>query len=190
MLTDLRKLANHCMNVRALFSDEVVLEIATRLVQLDDHYHKEYGAQNASVAIYNAKSNDKISSKFEMLVADLKLNSDYELNELCDSYSYLRKFCAPRSLFYTESAKLQKLGDVLRACRAARQKALIFSQFTKTLDMIEHFCRAQREAEEEEEATARGGSYWPVTRLDGSTAVKERQLLIDAYTKDENGNAE
>lgn len=69
-----------------------------------------------------------------------------------------------------DSGKIEKLKEILPACKARKEKVLIFSQFTRMLDILELVM-----------------STLNVTyvRLDGETKVMERQQLIDEFNTNE-----
>lgn len=67
------------------------------------------------------------------------------------------------------SGKFDKLDKLLRAFDRGDNRVLIFSHYTKTLDLIQQF------------VSACGYSY---LRLDGSTSTPERQKLVDQYQND------
>ena len=65
-----------------------------------------------------------------------------------------------------ESAKLAGLLELTAELRANRHRALVFSQFTGHLDLVEAALRA---------------AGVPLMRLDGSTPVKDRARLVEAF---------
>ncbi len=65
-----------------------------------------------------------------------------------------------------ESAKLAALLELTAELRANRHRALVFSQFTGHLDLVEAALRA---------------AGVPVMRLDGSTPAKDRARLVEAF---------
>lgn len=69
-----------------------------------------------------------------------------------------------------DSGKIDKLKAVLSECHAKKEKVLIFSQFTRMLDILE-MVMATLDV-----------SY---VRLDGDTKVLERQSVIDDFNDSE-----
>lgn len=67
------------------------------------------------------------------------------------------------------SGKMQKLDKLLEIFSAGDNQVLLFSHWTKTLDLIQQFVRA------------RGYSF---IRLDGSTTRQARQPLVDRFQQD------
>lgn len=74
----------------------------------------------------------------------------------------------PRLLQY-DCGKLQTLAPLLRRLRAAGHRALLFSQMTRTLDVLEAFL------------CMHGLTY---LRLDGATKAERRQALVDRFNRD------
>jgi SWI/SNF-related matrix-associated actin-dependent regulator of chromatin subfamily A containing DEAD/H box 1 len=68
-----------------------------------------------------------------------------------------------------DSGKFNELDRLLPKLKADDHRVLIFSQFTMMLDVLEHYLRI------------RGHKYF---RLDGQTAVTERQDMINEYNSD------
>ncbi|WP_332645884.1 DEAD/DEAH box helicase [Lysinibacillus sp. 54212] len=86
----------------------------------------------------------------------------------------LRQICCHPSLFvegYTgSSAKFEALLQILEESRLSRRRVLIFSQFTKMLDLIGR------------DLTARGQAYF---YLDGQTPSEERVVLCNRFNSGE-----
>lgn len=74
-----------------------------------------------------------------------------------------------RSLIQYDCGKLQKLDELLRQLKAGGHRALIFTQMTKVLDILEIFL------------SFHGHRY---LRLDGSTKVEQRQILTERFNTD------
>ena len=72
-------------------------------------------------------------------------------------------------LLVSACGKMQLLHKLLPKLREEKRKVLIFSQFKMMLDVLEDYAHAM--------------SY-PVERIDGSTASKERQAAIDRFSND------
>lgn len=69
----------------------------------------------------------------------------------------------------TDAGKLQTLAELLRELKRGRHRTLIFTQFSKMLDILEAFLNLN------------GHTY---LRLDGSTGVDRRQRLMDRFNSD------
>ncbi|KAF2736485.1 hypothetical protein EJ04DRAFT_510983 [Polyplosphaeria fusca] len=74
-----------------------------------------------------------------------------------------------KRLLQYDCGKLQRLAGLLRDLQAGGHRALIFTQMTKVLDILEQFLNIH------------GHRY---LRLDGATKVEQRQLLTDRFNND------
>lgn len=74
-----------------------------------------------------------------------------------------------KRLLQYDCGKLQKLDKLLRKLQSGGHRALIFTQMTKVLDILEQFLNIH------------GHKY---LRLDGSTKVEQRQILTDRFNHD------
>jgi helicase SWR1 len=74
-----------------------------------------------------------------------------------------------KRLLQYDCGKLQTLAKLLRKLQAGGHRALIFTQMTKVLDILEQFLNIH------------GHKY---LRLDGSTKVEQRQILTDRFNND------
>lgn len=75
-----------------------------------------------------------------------------------------------KRLLQYDCGKLQRLDKLLRELQAGGHRALIFTQMTKMLDILEQFLNIH------------GHRY---LRLDGTTKVEQRQLLTERFNNDE-----
>ncbi|XP_034832478.1 SWI/SNF-related matrix-associated actin-dependent regulator of chromatin subfamily A containing DEAD/H box 1 homolog [Maniola hyperantus] len=96
---------------------------------------------------------------------DLMCKSDFQMHQLTQQYPCISPFAVPDPLI-EDSGKFLKLDEMLPRLKAEGHRVLIFSQFTMMLDILEPYLQL------------RDHSY---LRLDGTTAVNERQELIDQY---------
>ncbi|KAI6714459.1 hypothetical protein PZA11_000700 [Diplocarpon coronariae] len=74
-----------------------------------------------------------------------------------------------KRLLQYDCGKLQTLAKLLRRLEAGGHRALIFTQMTKVLDILEQFLNIH------------GHKY---LRLDGSTKIEQRQVLTDRFNND------
>jgi helicase SWR1 len=74
-----------------------------------------------------------------------------------------------RSLLQYDCGKLQKLDELLRELKEGGHRALIFTQMTKVLDILEAFLNFH------------GHRY---LRLDGATKIEQRQVLTERFNND------
>ncbi|XP_041979002.1 SWI/SNF-related matrix-associated actin-dependent regulator of chromatin subfamily A containing DEAD/H box 1 homolog [Aricia agestis] len=105
----------------------------------------------------------------EYVFEDLLCMSDFQIHQLTQQYHCISNFKVPDHLIL-DSGKFLKLDSMLPALQAGGHRVLVFSQFTMMLDVLEPYLRL------------RGYRY---LRLDGSTAVNERQDLINQYNAEE-----
>lgn len=74
-----------------------------------------------------------------------------------------------KRLLQYDCGKLQRLAKLLRQLQAGGHRALIFTQMTKVLDILEQFLNIH------------GHRY---LRLDGATKIEQRQILTDRFNHD------
>ncbi|KAH7052323.1 helicase swr1 [Macrophomina phaseolina] len=74
-----------------------------------------------------------------------------------------------KRLLQYDCGKLQRLAKLLRDLQAGGHRALIFTQMTKVLDILEQFLNIH------------GHRY---LRLDGATKIEQRQILTDRFNND------
>lgn len=75
-----------------------------------------------------------------------------------------------KRLLQYDCGKLQRLDKLLRDLKAGGHRALIFTQMTKMLDILEQFLNIH------------GHRY---LRLDGTTRIEQRQVLMDRFNNDD-----
>ena len=75
-----------------------------------------------------------------------------------------------KRLLQYDCGKLQRLDALLRDLQAGGHRALIFTQMTKVLDILEQFLNIH------------GHKY---LRLDGATKIEQRQILTDRFNNDD-----
>ena len=109
-------------------------------------------------------------SNIDLVNEDLSVMSDMELNRFCKRYSSVKPF-ALKDREWMDSGKVDVLAALLRDYKLKGDRVLVFSQFVQVLDILEAVL-------EELEV-----SFF---RLDGSTAVAERQSMIDEYNQNAN----
>lgn len=103
----------------------------------------------------------------QYIFEELAVLSDFQVWQICDKHG-LDDVTIPNSLIL-DSGKFNHLDKLLPKLKAENHRVLIFSQFVMVLDIIERYLEI------------RGHKF---VRLDGSTAVEERQDLIDDFNKD------
>jgi SWI/SNF-related matrix-associated actin-dependent regulator 1 of chromatin subfamily A len=91
--------------------------------------------------------------------------SDHAVHDVCSSIGTIRHLALPEQVLF-ESAKVQKLLQLLEELLPAGHRILLFSQWTQILDVLQDALQAK--------------SYlW--CRLDGSSKVEDRQSIIDEF---------
>lgn len=75
-----------------------------------------------------------------------------------------------KRLLQYDCGKLQRLDTLLRTLQAGGHRALIFTQMTKVLDILEQFLNIH------------GHRY---LRLDGATKIEQRQILTERFNRDD-----
>lgn len=100
---------------------------------------------------------------------DLLRAIEKELSPFQKAYNRLTSFFPDKKLVQFDSGKLQTLAELLRELKRGGHRALIFTQMSKMLDILEAFLNLN------------GHSY---LRLDGSTGVERRQRLMDRFNND------
>eukprot|EP01039_Chlorochromonas_danica_P004981 gene4981-5469_t len=149
LFTALRKAANHPLLLRIYYQDETILREIAKVSHMFEHFGNQ--------------------CNFERVLNEIKGFSDFDVHQLCLQYpEYLQKYelCA-ESLY--DSPKMIYLKEELPKLRREGHRILVFSQWTRILDLLEVLLEDI------------GLSY---LRLDGSTPVKVRQELIDKFNQD------
>jgi SWI/SNF-related matrix-associated actin-dependent regulator 1 of chromatin subfamily A len=98
---------------------------------------------------------------------DIAPLSDFKIHQLRDKYPSITNMVKIPDNLVVNSGKFKYLDGLLPKLKTDGHRVLIFSQFVMMLDIIEKYL------------AIRGHQF---VRLDGSTAVTERQDLIEEYT--------
>ncbi|RLN20870.1 hypothetical protein BBO99_00005434 [Phytophthora kernoviae] len=153
IFTQLRKAANHPVLLRRHFVSDEVLDTMSMCL----HRAEAFGNQCSITRVRQ----------------ELESYSDFELHDLCVQYQAvedLRRLQLPMETLLA-SAKFDYLRGLLPKLRSEGHRVLIFSQWTKLLNLLEVLMSHME---------------YRYLRLDGSTDVQERQGLIDTYSEDKN----
>lgn len=121
------------------------------------------------IAIKLARDTSYKEKNEQYAYEDLLCLSDFQIHRLTHTYDSISSYGVPDNLIL-DSGKFLKLDELLPQLKAEGHRVLIFSQFTMMLDILEPYL------------TIRGHVY---LRLDGSTAVVDRQELIDQYNTED-----
>lgn len=146
--TQFRKIANHPLLVRRVYTKSDVESLARNL-----HPMGTFGFE----------------CTLERVKEELLTYSDFALHRLSASYKGIGRRGALTNSYALGSAKCQALSKLLPKLQHEGHRALIFSQWTGVLDILEWVLDVL------------GLEY---TRLDGNTQVAERQSIIDNYNND------
>ena len=141
--------------------------VPLRLTALQREYYTAILTKNYRILNGLDKGNRKTSL----------LNVLMELRKCC-AHPYLFDSAVPNSdssssalsLLIGASSKLEFLDQILERLRREGHRVLIFSQFTRMLDLLEEYMVERR---------------LPFARIDGSIAGEERQKRIDAFNAPE-----
>ncbi|XP_075241493.1 uncharacterized protein LOC142336493 isoform X2 [Convolutriloba macropyga] len=107
------------------------------------------------------------SSKEHFIVEDLTFMSDFEIHQLCQESVKTRKFALPDEDIL-DSAKIRQLDVLLPEIKEKGEKVLLFSQFVIVLDILQEYLTIRKHK---------------FIRLDGSTGVEQRLLMIDEFNR-------
>ncbi|CAO3653157.1 unnamed protein product [Mucor hiemalis] len=147
IIIHLRKAADHPLLFRKIYNDDLCRKM-TKDIMRDVKYW---------------------DCNEEYVYEDMCVMSDFELNNLCKDNKTISQYQLKNNE-WMDSGKIDKLKTVLSECNAKKEKVLIFSQFTRMLDILEMVMNTL------------DVSY---VRLDGETKVLERQNVIDDFNESE-----
>lgn len=132
--------------------------------------------------LYDDKKIDKMSDAIldepeysengnrEYIREDMSCMTDFELHRLCERFPRTLSKYTLRHDEWMNSGKVTQLASILKDAIGVRgEKVLVFSLFTQVLDILEPVLSTLG---------------YRFLRLDGSTAVNERQSLIDTFYED------
>lgn len=151
----LRRICNHSLLMQGRYTSE----------------QKDRMARHYAYHVDGFKGNpiEKIRAEFDRW-------SDYEIHQgirmLAEHGDMKLSDLALPAEAFLESTKLRKAFELLREVQSRGEKALVFSQFTTFLDVVEEALQLHIPA-------------LRFCRLDGSTIVEERQRLVDGFNQTE-----
>ncbi|XP_077457544.1 SWI/SNF-related matrix-associated actin-dependent regulator of chromatin subfamily A containing DEAD/H box 1A-like [Stigmatopora argus] len=105
-----------------------------------------------------------------LIQEDMEVMSDFELHCLCQKYTSISSYQLENSLL-VDSGKFQWLTKKLASFKDKGDKVVLFSQFTMMLDIVEILMKHLNHR---------------YIRLDGSTPIADRIVLIDEFNNDSN----
>jgi len=146
----MRKISNHPLLVRRIYKEEDVQKLAKRFYDLG-----VFGDQCIEEQVY-----DKLLS-----------SSDFDLHKLCEKYGGIPNGRGKLDNEVILSAtKCQALAKLLAQLKKEGHRCLIFSQWTKILDILECVLSIHN---------------YRFIRLDGSTDGETRQTLVSEYNENQ-----
>uniref|UniRef100_A0A3B4VKH1 DNA helicase n=1 Tax=Seriola dumerili TaxID=41447 RepID=A0A3B4VKH1_SERDU len=103
-----------------------------------------------------------------LIQEDMEVMSDFELHRLCQQYSSISSYQLENNLLL-DSGKFHYLTELLASLRNKGDRVVLFSQFTMMLDIVEVLLKHLK---------------YRYVRLDGSTPIADRIVLIDEFNTD------
>ncbi|KAB5567498.1 hypothetical protein PHYPO_G00233460 [Pangasianodon hypophthalmus] len=146
VMMQLRKMANHPLLHRQYYTTEKLAAMSRAMLKEPTHFDADPA----------------------LIQEDMEVMSDFELHKLCKEYSSISRFQLDKELLL-DSGKFSLLTKLLAKLKEKGDRAVLFSQFTMMLDIVEILLKHL------------GHQY---VRLDGSTPMAERIGLIDKYNTD------
>jgi SNF2 family DNA or RNA helicase len=147
LFTALRKAANHPLLLRVHYRNEEVLQKISEVCLVYQHFGRE------------CQDLDRVRAEIEEF-------SDFDIHMLCLEYpDSLGKYILSADILY-QSPKMCKLREMLPSLIAEGHHILIFSQWTRIIDLLE---------------VLMNDLSISFLRFDGSTQLKARQTMIDQF---------
>ncbi|XP_037634394.1 SWI/SNF-related matrix-associated actin-dependent regulator of chromatin subfamily A containing DEAD/H box 1A [Sebastes umbrosus] len=103
-----------------------------------------------------------------LIQEDMEVMSDFELHRLCQQYTSISSYQLENNLLL-DSGKFHYLTELLASIKNKGDRVVLFSQFTMMLDIVEVLLKHRKHR---------------YVRLDGSTPIANRIVLIDEYNTD------
>lgn len=116
-----------------------------------------------------AKDSSYKNTKPNEIFQDIAYLSDFMLYQMAEKHHSLINLVRIPDSVVLDCGKFKVLDEMLPKLKAEGHRVLIFSQFVMMLDVIEKYLEIRR---------------FGFLRLDGSTAVDDRQEMIDLYNQD------
>ncbi|XP_023293343.2 SWI/SNF-related matrix-associated actin-dependent regulator of chromatin subfamily A containing DEAD/H box 1 homolog [Lucilia cuprina] len=129
------------------------------------YYFSDEKLREFSKRLANVTSYKKTNPQY--IFEELAIMSDFQVMQLCNKYELFDVKIPDRLIL--DSGKFQHLDTLLPKLKEEGHRVLIFSQFTMMLDIVERYLTIRKHG---------------FCRLDGSTAVEERQDMINDFNKD------
>ncbi|KAH3673271.1 hypothetical protein WICMUC_003730 [Wickerhamomyces mucosus] len=152
------------LNIDVTFHEELIKPLDTRMLSLNDEIEK-FAFVTPEVVTLDMP---KLSLSKELAI-ELSSNENKVTNPLHKVQTKLSIQFPEKSLLLYDCGKLQKLSKLLQDLKDGGHRALIFTQMTKVLDILEQFLNIM------------GIRYM---RLDGATKIEDRQILTERFNSD------
>ncbi|KAH3902887.1 related to ATP-dependent helicase FUN30 [Saccharomycodes ludwigii] len=112
----------------------------------------------------------RVDGNKQYIEEDMSVMDDWELNQLCENFPKTLGCHRLKNREWMDSGKIEELTRLLKnIIEEKHEKVLIFSLFTEVLSILEAVLTTLN---------------YKFLRLDGSTQVNDRQLLIDKFYED------
>ncbi|KAI9315776.1 hypothetical protein BX666DRAFT_347644 [Dichotomocladium elegans] len=146
IVIQLRKAADHPLLFRTIYKDATLKKMAKTIMKEEQY----------------------MDANQDYIYEDMTVMSDFELDKLCKNHKSISSF-ALKNNEWMDSGKVEKLKELLPAMKSKGNKVLLFSQFTRLLDILELVMDTLN---------------IKYLRLDGETKLADRQILIDQFNED------
>lgn len=146
--------------------NDMILSLNKRTSIMDETV-ENYSVLTPKVVSMDMKENvfpPEIREQVSNEVAENRLDNPFHKSQVKLSIAFPDK-----TLLQYDCGKLQKLDQLLQKLTSEGHRALIFTQMTKVLDILEQFLNIH------------GYRY---LRLDGATKIEDRQLLTEKFNRD------
>ncbi|KAI9014453.1 SNF2 family N-terminal domain-containing protein [Phycomyces nitens] len=145
MIIHLRKAADHPLLFRFIYNDKKIRKMAKAIMREEKYWDADE----------------------DYIYEDMSYMNDFELSKLCEGHRTISSFKL-KDEEWMDSGKVEKLKVLLPEMKRKKQKVLIFSQFTRMLDILELVMNTLEIR---------------YLRMDGSTKVTDRQTTIDTFNE-------
>lgn len=120
ILMEMRKLANHPLLMRLLYTDDKLEKMAHLIVK-----------------------DSPPDVLYDYVLEDMKFMNDFELHKLCSEYSCIKSYELDENEILA-SGKFEQLDILLAEAKAKGDRVLIFSQFVIMLNIIQDYLRIRK----------------------------------------------
>lgn len=165
LLAKLRSITNYKKTYSDAYND-LVYSVDRRSLAMEEVIDKYSVITPKAVAVDMKDQMVPIATRTLVQLAALEGTVD---NPFHQSQVKLSIAFPDKSLLQFDCGKLQKLAQLLQKLTSEGHRALIFTQMTKVLDILEQFLNIH------------GYRYM---RLDGATKIEERQVLTETFNRD------